>query len=99
MNETQSTPNATKPRAAFDPSALVNALREVGATWAETGIGIGRVAIENSAKALERTAKALQVIEEKLKAEAKGDVAKEAVKPEGGEGPVTKRPVDEPPAA
>ena len=101
MNETQNT-TATKPRAAFDPSALVNALREVGATWAETGVGIGRVALENSAKALERTAKALLTIEEKLAhtkdAAAKGEPVKDAAKPADGEGPTTKRPVDAPAA-
>lgn len=101
MNQTQNTTD-TKPRAAFDPSAIVNVLREVGAAWAETGVGIGRIALENSAKALERTAKSLLVIEEKLHQEAKaaekGEPAKDAASAEP-EGPVTKRPTDDKPAA
>jgi hypothetical protein len=53
-------------------AAVVATLREVGTAWAEAAIGYGRVALENVAHALERTAGKLGALQEKLK---KDDVA------------------------
>jgi hypothetical protein len=52
-------------------SSVVNTLCDVGATWAQVGIGIGKVALENSARALERTAKLLGDLQGQLKRESK----------------------------
>lgn len=67
MNETQTQTKPGSEKAAHKASAFVDALFDVGATWAETGIGLGRVALQNSAEALTRTAKALEVLEEKFR--------------------------------
>ena len=72
MSETVINNNSNANDAAKSPkSNFVNTLLEVGATWAETGIGFGRVALTSSAHALERTAKALLELEGKLRRDAK----------------------------
>ncbi|MGK4003154.1 hypothetical protein WMF31_11065 [Sorangium sp. So ce1036] len=57
---------------ASGPAALLETLRERGTAWAEVAIGYGRIALENTARALDRTAGKLGELQEKLK---KGDVA------------------------
>jgi hypothetical protein len=68
-NETETKAPATSPVGVIEEktTAVVHALRDVGATWADVGIGIGRVALENSARALGRTAKLLETLQEQLK--------------------------------
>ncbi|WP_437730930.1 hypothetical protein [Sorangium sp. So ce1335] len=56
---------ATKP-------PFVETLRALGTSWAEVAIGYGRVALENAARALDRTAGKLGELQGKLK---KGDEA------------------------
>lgn len=56
-------PNAPSPEKL---DSLVDALFDVGTAWAEYGIGYGKFALENSAKVLARTAKALEQIQERL---------------------------------
>jgi len=51
-------------------STLVDALFDVGTAWAEYGLNYGKFALESSAKALTRTAKALEALQEKLKKDA-----------------------------
>ncbi|WP_438023071.1 hypothetical protein [Sorangium sp. So ce233] len=51
---------------------FVETLRELGTSWAEVAIGYGRIALENAARALDRTAGKLGELQGKLK---KGDVA------------------------
>ncbi len=46
--------------------SLVDALFDIGTAWAEAGVGYGKLALENSAKALSRTAEALATIQERL---------------------------------
>jgi 16S rRNA G527 N7-methylase RsmG len=48
-------------------TAVVNSVFDFGAIWADTGIGYVRSNIENGAKALERTAKALETFQERFK--------------------------------
>lgn len=47
--------------------SLVDLVFDVGQAWADSGIGYGKFALENSAKALSRTAKALEALQEKLR--------------------------------
>ena len=77
MSEIQSTQeskasNATQapspgPEAPASSSSVVATLCGVGTVWAEAGIGYGRLALENSAKALERTAQRLGSLQAKLR--------------------------------
>jgi hypothetical protein len=60
---------------AFKASAVVDTLYDVGMNWAGTGLGYGRIALENSARALERTACKLGTLEDKLK---KGEALRSA---------------------
>ena len=50
---------------------LVDALFDVGTAWAEYGLGYGRFALEQSAKALSKTAAALEALQAKIKKEEK----------------------------
>ncbi|MGK3986854.1 hypothetical protein WME99_27650 [Sorangium sp. So ce136] len=61
--------SASKP-AAKPP--LVETLRALGTSWAEVAIGYGRIALENTARVLDRTAGKLGELQGKLK---KGEVA------------------------
>jgi hypothetical protein len=49
---------------------LVDAVFDVGLAWAEYGISHGKHALEASARVLERTAKALDTIQAKLRSDA-----------------------------
>jgi len=44
------------------PKSIVEALLDVGAAWAAHGLHAGRFSLENSARALERTAKTLETL-------------------------------------
>jgi diphthamide synthase (EF-2-diphthine--ammonia ligase) len=83
MSETQSindtrAVNSVTEAPAFDvksataakAASLVETLRELGTAWAGAAVGYGKVALENAAHALERTAEKLGTLQEKLK---KGD--------------------------
>jgi hypothetical protein len=80
MSETETT-RATKPEftaaAAAKASSFADTIVDIGVSWAEAGIGIGKTALENSARALDRTAKCLSVYQERLKGSA---AAKETAK-------------------
>ena len=62
MSEAQTTTEVVQEpsKAEAGPKTLVEALFDVGATWAAHGLHAGRFSLENSARALERTAKALE---------------------------------------
>lgn len=47
---------------------IVDALFDIGLSWAEFGIGHGRRALELSAKTLERVAQSLSEVQQKLRA-------------------------------
>ena len=50
--------------------SLVDALFDLGTAWAGHGIGYGKLALEESAKVLARTAKTLEALQERLKSDA-----------------------------
>ncbi len=62
MSEAESTTQVVEEpsKAEAGPKTLVEALFDVGATWAAHGLNAGRFSLENSARALERTAKTLE---------------------------------------
>jgi hypothetical protein len=52
------------------PSTLVDALFDIGLSWAEFGVGQGKRALETSAKTLEKVAQSLNELQEKLRKDA-----------------------------
>jgi hypothetical protein len=60
------------PKATPASAAFIASLRQLGTSWADVALGYGRVALENVAHALERTAERLGELQDKLK---KGDLA------------------------
>lgn len=50
------------PKASFTDTVV-----ELGLSWAEAGVGIGKTALEHSARALDRTAQCLSSFQERLK--------------------------------
>ena len=50
--------------------SLVDALFDVGTAWAGYGIGYGKLALEESAKVLARTAKTLEALQKRLESDA-----------------------------
>lgn len=70
MSETTAqTPAAEKTQthaAAEAASSLVDTLFDLGVGWAATGLKIGKTALEQSAKTLENTAKALATLASEL---------------------------------
>jgi hypothetical protein len=52
-----------------DAKSLVDAVFDVGTAWAEYGLGWGKFALENTARALKRTADGLGTVAQKLKDE------------------------------
>lgn len=69
---TENTVEATAEVTREKTETIVDALFDIGTAWAEAGVGYGKIALENSAKALSRTAAALATIQERL---AKKDAA------------------------
>jgi hypothetical protein len=53
--DTQSQPNSTA-------KSVVGALLDLGAAWAAHGLNAGKLSLENSARALEKTAKTLETL-------------------------------------
>jgi hypothetical protein len=70
-SKTEST-SGTAPKGSF-----AHTIVDIGLTWADAGIGIGKTALENSARALDRTAKCLEAFQGKLKGTASQAAAKE----------------------
>ena len=77
MNETQNaqstaqgSPAANAPRPEAPHRNVTSALYDVGITWAQFGIGLGKTALETSARALERTAKRLGDLQTQIKRDA-----------------------------
>lgn len=70
-NSVTGTATAGAPTDAFTAASVIETLRELGTAWAETALGYGRIALENAAHALERTAVKLGGLQDKLK---KGEV-------------------------
>ncbi len=66
---------ATKKDGTREPKTIVSALLDLGAAWAAHGLNAGKFSLENSARALEKTAKTLEVLarEFESKAEGKGE--------------------------
>jgi hypothetical protein len=48
-------------------AAVARGAIEVGATWADFGIGIGKNALESTAKALDQTAKFLETLQKQIR--------------------------------
>jgi hypothetical protein len=48
-------------------TSIVDAVFDVGQAWAEVGLGQARLALEGSARALQRTAKALDLLRERVR--------------------------------
>jgi hypothetical protein len=57
LTETPSTPSA---RATEEPKTIVGALLDLGASWAAHGLHAGKFTLENSARMLDKTAKAVE---------------------------------------
>jgi hypothetical protein len=51
-------------------STLVDTLFDIGLAWAEFGVGQGKRALETSAKTLEKVARSLSELQEKLRKDA-----------------------------
>lgn len=68
MSETQST--QTTPETS--KGTLADTIVDLGLTWADMGLGLGKAAIESTARALNATAKHLETFQEQLKAAHKG---------------------------
>jgi hypothetical protein len=49
-----------------DVNKLLDAALDVGSAWAEYGLDYGKFALENSAKALVRTARAIETLQQQL---------------------------------
>jgi len=52
------------------PSTLVDTLFDIGLAWAEYGVGQGKVALQTSAQTLEKVAKSLSELQERLRKNA-----------------------------
>jgi hypothetical protein len=64
-------PEASPPEAPAAAAARVaSTLYDVGLTWAQMGIGLGKTALESLARALDRTAKLLGDLQTQIKANA-----------------------------
>src|SRR5215218_1270392 len=69
---------ASAPKGAAKAS-FADTVVDIGLSWAEAGIGISKTALENSARALDRTAKHLEGWKERLKGTARPAAAEELV--------------------
>jgi predicted amidohydrolase YtcJ len=67
------------PAAAATPAAtaarVASSLYDVGVTWAQMGIGLGKTALESLARALDRTAKLLGDLQTQIKVNAEKPAA------------------------
>jgi hypothetical protein len=64
---TENVPEAKAQVVDDKPSTLVDALFDIGLSWAEFGVGQGKRALENSAKTLEKVAQTLSDLQQKLR--------------------------------
>jgi hypothetical protein len=62
QTETTSTGSSEK-----KPSTFVDALFDIGLSWADFGVGQGKRALEQSAKTLEKVAQSLSELQQKLR--------------------------------
>jgi prophage DNA circulation protein len=69
MTETKTTETTDSETTKKTASTLVDAVFDVGTAWADYGLNYGKFALENSAKALTRTAKAIETLQAKLRKE------------------------------
>lgn len=79
MSEIETT-RASKPEStasAAPKASFAETVVDIGLSWADAGIGIGKIALENSARALDRTAKCLSLYQEKLKSSANAAAEKD----------------------
>ena len=82
MSETDTT-RASKPESTASAAPKVSfaeTVVDIGLSWADAGIGIGKTALENSARALDRTAKYLSLYQERLKGSANPAAEKDPAK-------------------
>jgi len=54
----------------IEPSTLVDTLFDIGLAWAEYGVGQGKLALQTSAHTLEKVAKTLSELQERLRKDA-----------------------------
>ena len=73
--EAQPAPQASPAEAPAATARVASTLYDVGVTWAQVGIGLGKTALENLARALERTAKRLGDLQTQIKANAEKSAA------------------------
>ena len=73
MSDAQQTPEVAAEPVKDDAhnKTIVEALLDIGATWAAHGLHAGRFSLENSARALERTAKSLEGLARQFEAKGK----------------------------
>jgi len=65
MNQTETT-QESKPEAA-PKASFTETIVEFSLTWADAGLGLSKTALETSARALDRTAKRVESLQERLK--------------------------------
>jgi hypothetical protein len=67
QNAKSETESGKQAEAEKKPSTLVDALFDMGLSWADFGVGQGRRALEQSAKTLEKAAHALSDLQHRLR--------------------------------
>jgi hypothetical protein len=60
-------------------NALLTTLAGIGSTWAAYGLKVGKMALEQSADALGKTAQTLETLASELEKKAPGDAPKDVV--------------------
>jgi hypothetical protein len=68
QNETVPEAKAEVVGDASKPSTLVDTIFDIGLAWAEYGVGQGKVALQTSAQTLEKVAKTLSELQDRLHA-------------------------------
>jgi hypothetical protein len=68
-------PQASPPEVPAAAARAASTLYDVGITWAQVGIGLGKTALESLARALDRTAKLLGDLQTQIKTHAEKSAA------------------------
>ena len=68
-------PRVSLPEAPAAAARVASTLYAVGVTWAHKGIGLGKTALENLARVLDRTAKRLGELQTQIKVDTEKSVA------------------------
>jgi hypothetical protein len=72
QNETHSETEKTVQAVEAASKSIVGALLDLGSAWAAHGLHAGKFSLENSARALEKTAKVLENMAQEIEAKKKG---------------------------